>query len=284
MQQGFANVELLVLPEEPTSSVLKEDWEREVAAQEQAEEDLVSIGAFEDIGIFGGDASHGETGTSSRQTWDKGDSTPTAFSKIDIWAKRVSLFFSATLVTASLIGAVQTVHRIPNEGEQLVGWIAVVIGACCLWPLSMFVLNVVSTCQRLGSLPSEKSGIILKCDTNAQIGTTINDTRHYKQHHDPDMANGRHLDKVGHEGLFNHLKTPKQGNTTTGQGDNSNRDTIMQTNALDQSISSDDSACYFVKLPSNKDGTKKNLDDSSMSTISANSTISKHGKRNSMST
>lgn len=264
-------MELLVLPEEPTSSVLKEDWQREVAAQEQAEEDLVSLGGFDDIGVFGGSSKTGGMDGSGQCISDRGETSLKASSRVDIWAKRASLMFSATLVTASLIGAVQTVHRIPDEREQFWGWLSVVVGAVCLWPLSMFVLNVVSTCQRLGQLPTEKSGIILKCDTNAQAGMVIGETEHYQQHQDPDMANARYLDRVNHPDVFNHLATPRQGNSS---GDN------PPANALEQRINSeaDDSACYFVKLPGTNDETRKNMDDSSISTISANSHLTRDGR------
>jgi hypothetical protein len=153
LQQGFANVELLVLPEEPTSSVLKEDWEREVAAQEQTEEDIISIGGFGDMtGSISG------TGKTSGAALEKKPST--TLSRVDIWAKRASLVLSACLVTLSLIGAVNAVHRISSERVATVGWISVTVGSVFLWPLAMLCLKIMTTCQRILRLPTEKSGTI----------------------------------------------------------------------------------------------------------------------------
>jgi len=296
LQQGFANVELLVLPEEPTSSVLKEDWQREVAAQEQAEEDIISIGGFGDFGDFGvGDmgvvVGGGATDGCGTVASTLKDGRKTNLSRVDVIAKRTSLFLSGGLVTASLIGAVQAVHRIQSERLQFFGWVSVVLGSVLLWPLAMFSLRIVSTCQRLGQFPTEKSGIILKCDTNAQVGATINEEEVYKQHQDRNgNTTTRHVDNVSHPGVFDKLKTPQtkngngannNNNPTNGQSGNDKDNKDRHDADFNQSVnaSADESACYFVKLPSGKnqmleDGAVR-LDDSSMSTISADYRVSK---------
>lgn len=293
LQQGFANVELLVLPEEPTSSVLKEDWQREVAAQEQAEEDIISIGGFGDLGAQKGVGNPGGSGT----VWgvvEKDGGRMTTLSRVDVWAKRTSLILSGILVTASLIGAVQAVHRIPNERASLLGWISVVVGAVLLWPLAMAMLRLVSCVQHLGRLPSEKTGIILKCDTSAQLSSTINnnddDEKVYAQHQDKELNKGntstRHLDKVNHPGVFEKLKNPEQpaanSETVTPEPASASSNATAKLEPV-LNTSADESACYFVKLPGQKDGAGNvRLDDSSLSTISASSHLSKN-QRNSVS-
>jgi len=72
LEQGFANVELLVLPEEPTHSVLKDDWQKEM--QEQSEE--------------------------STCFWEK-----------HIY-KRLSIAFAGILVLASVAGGILAVNRL----------------------------------------------------------------------------------------------------------------------------------------------------------------------------
>lgn len=294
LQQGFANVELLVLPEEPTSSVLKEDWQREVAAQEQAEEDIISIGGFGDMGaVVGGGA--GNTASNKKDHDNrrkKGKLSPANLSRVDVWAKRTSLILSGVLVTASLIGAVQAVHRIQNERMALLGWVSVVVGSVLLWPLAMFTLKFVSALQRLARLPTEKSGIILKCDTNAQVGATINEELIYTQHQDKDFYNGnistRHVDNIQHVGVFEKLKNLEQpairecsGGETSDSAGAIGSDAVMPDQSLNES--KEESACYFVKLPGQKDANgNMRLDDSSLSTMSANSHLSKN-KRNSVS-
>ena len=290
LQQGFANVELLVLPEEPTSSVLKEDWQREVAAQEQAEEDIISIGGFGDMGVVlpGVTTVAGNTGTTEKGANDRDRKPGATLSRVDVWAKRTSLILSGILVTASLIGAVQTVHRIPSEGAALLGWISVVVGSVLLWPLAMAMLRLISCIQHLGRLPSEKTGIILKCDTNAQVGATINEEKMYTQHQDKVANKGnvsaRHLDRVEHPGVFEKLKNPKlqEGSSSEELENSDSAGGIVQDQQLN--ASGDESACYFVKLPGQKDasGMVVRLDDSSLSTISANSHLSRNN-RNSVS-
>ena len=280
-------LELLVLPEEPTSSVLKEDWQREVAAQEQAEEDIISIGGFADLGVVAGDG-----GTDGGM--EKEGRKPTTMTRVDVWAKRTSLILSGVLVTASLIGAVQAVHRISDPRSQFLGWVSVVVGSVLLWPLAMFSLRILSTCQRLGRLPTEKSGIILKCDTNAQVGTTINtEDKIYTQHQDGDLVDEhtstRYLDNVSHADVLDKLKTPQHKNTPKVSNIHNKIDDYNGA-VLHESVnaSADESACYFVQLPSGKkDGNGHGmvrLDDSSMSTISADSRASKTKRTPSPST
>ena len=307
LQQGFANVELLVLPEEPTSSVLREDWQREVATQNALEEDIISIGHSEGASTgVGGDY---------------------FMTRVDIWAKRFSLILSGTLVTASLIGAVQQVHRLETERLQFFGWISVCVGSVLLWPLAMFSLRIVALCQRLGQIPTEKSGIILRCDTNAQAGATLNtdEVKKYTQHEDKDLFgkhnNGnfttRHLNNVSHADTFEKLKSHHRKHhhapISISEEESESLDEIEQrrisggdtdaAGAMDAGVvdhdeyrhrrqmsvntNTDESACYFVKLPSdnkrseavNNSGSR--LDDSSLSTISADSRMSRH-QRNSV--
>jgi len=291
LQQGFANVELLVLPEEPTSSVLKEDWQREVAAQDILEEDIISVAVAGNMGS-------GSTATSTI----KGAPGATSARRVDVWAKRASLILSGTLVTASLIGAVEAVHRIKSERLQFFGWVTVVVGSVLLWPMAMFSLRIVSTCQRLGQLPTEKSGIILRCDTNAATAMTDTELKMYTQQFKHN--NARHVNMVSHADTFDMLKTPQHKNSHRhGAGGSQpppadappTEATAAAPNApsskfeRNSSVLTTESACYFVQLPSRKrpegeDGeavlggpmnSVMGLDDSSLSTISADSHLSK---------
>jgi hypothetical protein len=315
LQQGFANVELLVLPEEPTSSVLKEDWEREVAAQEQTEEDIISIGGFGDMSAVVTASINGKT--SGAACGRASEKKPVAtLSRVDIWAKRASLVLSACLVTLSLIGAVNAVHRIPSERVATLGWISVTVGSVFLWPLAMLCLKIMAACQRILRLPTEKSGtgpikrsirrfglpsrfsplsappgIILNCDTNAQLEDTINEEKMYTQYLGGKAGSlgniqMRHVDKVTYSELFEALKRPSQQEFQELIEQEEAKMPNPQRHLL-TSTSADESARYFVRLPGHTgpDGQgSAPLEAPSMSTISANSQYSKDNRKSLSST
>jgi hypothetical protein len=122
LEEGFANVELLVLPYEPTHSVLRDDWEKdwEELAEEQA----------------------------ANAYW--------RFCK----CRRISMAFAGSLVLASVSGAIHVVGHM-DPSKQLWGWIAVCISVPLLIPIGIFVHWCLQAIQQLMDLDSEKQGIII---------------------------------------------------------------------------------------------------------------------------
>jgi hypothetical protein len=126
LQEGFANVELLVLPTEPTHSVLKEDWQKEFEEQIQEER------------------------------------TPSCYKSST--AKRVSVAFAGLLVMVSVSGGLLAAHRMhPNQRRW--GWISVCIGATLLLPAAIFIHRLQVAFARLLD-DTEKTGIYIRGSTS----------------------------------------------------------------------------------------------------------------------
>ena len=129
LTEGFANVELLVLPTEPTHSVLREDYEQAVEEQykEQEEMSIVMRGSF---------------------------------------CKRVSTIFAAVLVMVSLAGSVQVVTKL-DPLIRWKGWLILCVGVTLLLPAALVVHRALVAIQRTMEWQSNKAGIILRGATSS---------------------------------------------------------------------------------------------------------------------
>ncbi|GAX17985.1 hypothetical protein FisN_18Hh198 [Fistulifera solaris] len=126
LEQGFANVEILVIPQEPTSSVLKEVFQQQVEDQKEDEQEALIRPTF---------------------------------------CKRLSMTFSFILVLVSLGACVQAVVHL-DPLERWKGWVLLCIGATVLLPTGLFVHRALQVMHRTMELHSENAGIILKGATN----------------------------------------------------------------------------------------------------------------------
>jgi hypothetical protein len=127
LQEGFANVELLVLPEEPTHSVLREDWQKEF--EEQVREER----------------------------------TPHCYKSST--AKRLSMAFAALLVLISIAGGLLAAHKMkPNQ--RLLGWLSVCLGVTLLLPAAILIHRIQVAFGRLLDSNTEKAGIYIRGSTS----------------------------------------------------------------------------------------------------------------------
>ena len=121
LQQGFANVELLVLPEEPTYSVLKEDFEKDNEIMHEKK---------------------------YLEWWQTA------------WFRRLIMAITGTLVLASVAGAIQVVMRLRPE-RRMYGWIIVCIGVPLLLPLAIGIHYVLVWLRKVMSNDTQRSGVII---------------------------------------------------------------------------------------------------------------------------
>lgn len=127
LEQGFANVEILVLPEEPTYSVLREDYYQQVEEHKEDEEEALI-----------------------RQTW----------------CKRLSMAFAGILVLVSLGGCVQVVVRL-DPLTRWQGWASLCLGVTLMLPAGLLVHRALQAFQRIMEFQSEKAGVILRGATSS---------------------------------------------------------------------------------------------------------------------
>jgi hypothetical protein len=130
LQEGFANVEILVLPEEPTNSVIREDWEKEM--EDELSETDISI-------------------------WNRA------------WCKRCVIFLAAFLVLTSVGWTVAIVIRL-DPLERHWGWISACLGISLLVPAGLVVHRGLAAFQRSLEYQSERAGIVIRGPTGMASG------------------------------------------------------------------------------------------------------------------
>jgi hypothetical protein len=128
--EGFANVEILVLPEEPTNSVIREDWEKEM------EDDMSET----DISL-----------------WNRA------------WCKRLVIFLAGILVLTSVGATVTSVLRL-DPLERHWGWISACLGISLLVPAALVVHRGLAAFQRSLEYQSERAGIVIRGPTGMTSG------------------------------------------------------------------------------------------------------------------
>lgn len=124
LEQGFANVELLVLPVEPTVSILKDDYEEQMLQVKTIDE--------EDVNELFLDGSQ---------------------------CKRLSTALAAVLVLASLGGTIQVVYLMEPE-ERWQGWLCLCVGVALLLPCAVVLHKLIKALAAFQE-PSEKHGIVI---------------------------------------------------------------------------------------------------------------------------
>lgn len=128
--EGFANVEILVLPEEPTNSVIREDWEKEM------EDDMSET----DISL-----------------WNRA------------WCKRLVICLAGVLVLTSVGATVTAVIRL-DPLERHWGWISACLGISLLVPAALVVHRGLAAFQRSLEYQSERAGIVIRGPTGMTSG------------------------------------------------------------------------------------------------------------------
>jgi hypothetical protein len=123
LEEGFANVELLVLPHEPTVSMLKEDWKRELLEQQQ-------------------------------------DVNDGAVCCRPVLCRRLSMIFAGVLVLVSIGGAVLVVDHMDPVDKGL-GWGVLCIGTALLLPSALGLHRLGTAVSQMLSDPS-KTGRVLQ--------------------------------------------------------------------------------------------------------------------------
>lgn len=121
LQQGFANVELLVIPEDPMSGLLKQQWEKEYADYRAMQQGTPGESLF--------------------------SSLPFMF-----WMGTVVVFLC-------IVGVAVKVHLLPYALQDW-GWISMVVGVTLLWPAASVAYGIGKTCRKLSTTSVEKGVII----------------------------------------------------------------------------------------------------------------------------
>jgi hypothetical protein len=137
LEPGFANVELLVLPEEPTLSMLKGDYEEQMRLAKT-------------------NIKHGGNDNYD----DDGDENDDEISFLDgSQCKRLSTVLAAFLVFASLAGTIQVVMLMePDRRWQ--GWLCLCSGVALLLPCAVVLHKLIKLCAAYQE-PSAKQGIVI---------------------------------------------------------------------------------------------------------------------------
>lgn len=153
LQQGFRNVELLVLHHEPTTSIIKEDWEQQV--MEEMEESRARrgtnqqcCGCFSALCLcmdeifcgFGKDA-YGE-----RILW-----------------KRIWVSFCLLMMMLSMGGSVLAVHHLPTDVQRL-GWLCLCLQSLLLLPTALMIRVLISSLQRC-IIPEGRAGVVVNSNS-----------------------------------------------------------------------------------------------------------------------
>jgi hypothetical protein len=169
LEQGFANVELLVLPEEPTHSILKEDFERKLH-QEVLVQEYEKLKKQNNSNII--DTTYRSSG---KQAADSSiytdefllDSDPVAYLLEGRYCNRKCTRFSTglagALVLLSLAGTVQVVCLM-DPATQWMGWVLLCVGVALMLPLSILANKCIHATTKLQE-SSEKQGYVVQSYT-----------------------------------------------------------------------------------------------------------------------
>jgi Protein of unknown function (DUF3592) len=210
LEQGFANVELLVLQDEPTHSVLKEDWEAQVV------EEMDSTSACKFCCL-------------TSKCW-----------------KRLWIACCIAIILLSLSASVVAVHRLPHE-QRSTGWIIATVGIALLLPTAVAIRMLLTALQRSLQQGSEAAGVIVQgarlqnysCDALDNIFTSgCDDETHTAAASAVAMAAAGSTapggNAAGEGGQQQHLNTI------------SNNNAIVQHH---QTPDVDETGCYVIRTP-----------------------------------
>lgn len=154
LEQGFANVELLVIPEEPTHSILKEDFEMQLEQEKlvqqlhQEREKRKQTSSFDDSAMDEDDGPLGDL-------LDGGYCNKKC--------KRMTVVFAAILTLVSLMGTFYVVCLMPQQ-NRWTGWLSFGFGLIILVPVSLLIRKCLKKARRWNE-SSEKQGFIVQSST-----------------------------------------------------------------------------------------------------------------------
>lgn len=151
LEQGFGNVELLVLHHEPTTSILKEDWEQQVL--EEMEESRSRRRASSKLGFCG--CVHKFCRCLDGVCCGFGKD---AYGEHLIW-KRVWIGFCLLMMLVSMGGCVLSVHKLPDDLRRL-GWLCLCLASLLVIPVALVIRLSLTSVQR-SVIPQGRAGIIV---------------------------------------------------------------------------------------------------------------------------
>lgn len=152
LEQGFGNVELLVLHHEPTTSIIKEDWEQQVMEEmEESRHRRSSPNCLDCCGCL----------SYCCRCLDGvfcGFLAKDSYGEHLIW-KRIWICFCLTMTLVAMAGSVLAVHRLPTQDLQL-GWISLCLESLLIIPMALLVRLALVGLQR-SVIPSGRAGIVV---------------------------------------------------------------------------------------------------------------------------
>lgn len=166
LEQGFGNVELLVLHHEPTTSIIKEDWEQQV--MEEMEESrsrraskATSCGCITSFcrcidGVFCG---FGKDEYGEHLIW-----------------KRIWISFCLLMMLVAMAGSVLAVHRLPIDTRRL-GWLCLCLEGLLVIPLALAIRLAVTSIQRRIVTPNRAGFVVGNNSNNSPSVTPTTPTR-----------------------------------------------------------------------------------------------------------
>ena len=177
LTEGFANVELLVLPHEPTYSVLKDEWEKEYALhqhqqQQRSMSNTPAAAAAQHLQQQQQQQQHIAASATGNQPPTTTTTTTTNHNNAGLWSatntimegssfadddllewwrstwfRRATITGAALLVLASVAGGIQVVIRL-RPSQQNWGWAMVVLGVPLLLPTAIGIHYALQKIQK----------------------------------------------------------------------------------------------------------------------------------------
>lgn len=145
LQQGFGNVDLLVLKDDPTSCILREDWQNTL--EEMEEEYYKQQGNYNtSTTITQLQQQQGTNHNNNTSSWYNCCSNYKNLSNT-WWWKRIWITFLSILVLVSLAGSIVSARYLPKH-FRVVGWWILTISILSLLPLSIFIRMFITLIER----------------------------------------------------------------------------------------------------------------------------------------
>lgn len=270
LEQGFANVELLVLPEEPKHSILKEDFDQKIQEERRVKQLEQERRSRRNDGLSDADDTNNTEAAKNNSYDPLGDILEGRYCN-QKW-KRVSTGVAAVLVLASLAGTVQVVCLMDPE-VRWQGWVSVCVGVTVLLPVALLVHKCLLAFARWQALEPEKQGYIVQSYT--ATGTIVtNNNNNNTTTKAATILSGNDNNRAATTTLMQEccLMPPSCGGlldeicdqpvTDGGSRSNSNNTSKFPYAEAASYVVPEMSGCYFVHYPTN-DKMNNNSDNSS---------------------
>jgi len=232
LEQGFSNVELLVLPDEPTHSILKDDFEKQIQQEkqvkmlEQEREKRRHISSFDDTEIEHDDDLLGDV-------LEGGDCNKKC--------KRMTMVFAVFLVLASLAGTIQVVCLM-DKPERWKGWLSLSFGLVFLVPAALMLHRCLKSARRWNESP-DKQGFIVQSSTKESLASP--NQQSMKGVMSVDTAG------LGPASLTDACMPPSCGELVDGLCDSNKKYPYGESASY---VVPEMGGCYFVRYPNEKKG------------------------------